>query len=332
MSFKIAAYGVRENEIEYFNKLNKYDYELTLLSDNLTHENVSTAQGHDAVLIRANNVADEQNLNQLAEYGIKYVFTRTVAFSHIDLDAAKANNQVVAYVPSYSPYAVGELAFSLALMQQRHLAMATNNSAKGKFKVLPDMFATELHDLTVGILGTGRIGRAEAKLWHGVGAKVLGYDVYESEEAKTFLDYVSEDDLLAQSDIVSLHVPHFPGKNDSYFNAEYINKMKDGSILVNTARAEITDQDAILAGIESGKLNGFATDVISQERMYFGKDFQGISTKNNTVDKMISLYPRVIVTPHVGSYTEEALTDMISISFDNFNDVLTTGTSVNIVE
>lgn len=108
MTFKIAAYGVRENEIAYFNKLNKYDYELTLLADNLTHDNVDTAKGHDAVLIRANNIADAQNLATLAEYGIKYVFTRTVAYSHIDLAAAKANGQTVAYVPSYSPYAVGD--------------------------------------------------------------------------------------------------------------------------------------------------------------------------------------------------------------------------------
>lgn len=332
MTFKIAAYGVRENEIAYFNKLNKYDYELTLLADNLTHDNVDTAKGHDAVLIRANNVADAQNLATLAEYGIKYVFTRTVAYSHIDLAAAKANGQTVAYVPSYSPYAVGELAFTLALMQQRHTTMAAANAAKGQFQVLPGMFATELHDLTVGIIGTGRIGRAEAELWRGVGATVLGYDVYENEDAKALLTYATEEELLAKSDIVSLHVPHFPGKNDAYFNADYVSKMKDGAILVNTARAEITDQDAILAAVESGKLNGFATDVVSQERLFFGKDFKGESTGNATVDKMMALYPQVIVTPHMGSYTEEALTDMISISFDNFNDVLMTGTSRNVVE
>ena len=332
MAFKIAVFGVRDNEVPYFHDLNKYNYDLTLVTENLSLANVDKVDGHDAVLARANCALQADMLQKLSEHGIKYVFTRTVGHNHIDLHVAKEYGITVAYVPSYSPYAVAELAFTLALMQQRQTTLAVANAAKGQFQVLPQMFATELHNLTVGIIGTGRIGQAEAELWRGVGATVLGYDVYQNDKAKELLTYVSEDELLAKSDIVSLHVPHFPGKNDAYFDASYVAKMKDGAVLVNTARAEITDQDAILAAVEVGKLRGFATDVIADERHYFGKNFQGESTGNATIDKMMVLYPQVIVTPHMGAYTEEALMDMIAISFENFNDVLTTGTSRNLVE
>ncbi|WP_446001980.1 NAD(P)-dependent oxidoreductase [Weissella viridescens] len=332
MTFKIAVYGVRSNEVAYFNDLNKYDYTLTLISENLTHENVETAKGHDAVLLRANNVADKQNLDILNSYGIKYVFSRTVGIGHVDLSAAAANNQIVANVPGYSPRAVGELAFILGATQLRHVVQAADNTYKGDFVVAPELFATEIHDVTVGIFGTGSLGRAEAKLWHALGANVIAYDVYENEEAKEYLTYTSENEVLSQADLVSLHVPHIPGKNDQYFNVDYINQMKKGAILVNTARAEITDENAIIAAVKSGQLGGFATDVVSDERMVIGKDFSGKSTPVPVVDEMRALYPKVLITPHIGSYTGEALTDMISISFDNFHDVLESGNSKNIVK
>jgi D-lactate dehydrogenase len=328
---KLTAYGVRQNEIKYFNDLNKYGYELNLIADNLSHDNIETAKGSDAVLLRANNVGDKQNLDQLNEWGIKYVFTRTVGYNHIDLEAAKANGQHVAYVPGYSPKAVAELAFTLAQEIQRGTALAIARAAKGDFKVYPDEFATELHEFTVGIIGTGRIGVAEAQLWNGTGAKVLGYDVFQSDYAKEHLEFVSQEELVAQADIVSLHVPHFPGQNDNFFNADLISKMKDGAILVNTARAEITDEQAIVDAVKAGKLRGFATDVITREKDVFGKDFVGESTGHDVLDQMIDLYPRVILTPHLGSYTEQALIDMIAISYDNLNDVITTGESKNLL-
>ncbi|MCV3296429.1 NAD(P)-dependent oxidoreductase [Oenococcus kitaharae] len=332
MTFKIAAYGVRENEIQSFNDLNKYHYDLKLIAANLTHDNVQTAEGCDAVLLRGNSVGDAQNLDQLKAYGVKYVFTRTVGYNHVDLKAAEKNGQIVAYVPGYSPFSVSELAFSLGLTLQRHIALATSRTAAGDFKIKPDEFATEIHDLTVGIIGTGRIGLDEALLWKGVNARVLGYDLYPSEAGKELLEYVDEDQILAQSDIISLHVPYFPNSNHHYFNRDYVAKMKTGAILVNTARAEITDVSAILDAVASGKIQGFATDVIENEGSIFGKNFNGQPTGDSEADRALKLYPKVLITPHMGSYTQEALHDMISISYENFNDVLTTGTSKNVLK
>ncbi|GKQ42417.1 lactate dehydrogenase [Companilactobacillus sp. RD055328] len=329
--FKITAYGVRPNEVDYFKDLNKYDYELNLVEDLLTHENIATAQGSDAVLLRANCVADEVNLAKLNEWDIKYVFTRTVGYNHIDLNAAKEFGMKVARVPAYSPYAVAELAMTLGMTMLHHTAMASENTFNGDFTVPSYLFSREVHSSTVGIIGTGKIGATEASLYSGMGAKVLGYDPYPSEYAKQFVEFVELDELLAQSDIISLHVPYFHGQNDQMINAETIAKMKDNAILINTARGELVDHDAVLNALLSNKLQSFATDVLPDEKRIFGHKFED-ALPNRTVDQLRDLYPRVLMTPHVGSYTEPALTDMISVSYENFNQALTTGKTDNDVE
>ncbi|WP_461218716.1 NAD(P)-dependent oxidoreductase [Lapidilactobacillus salsurivasis] len=329
--FKIVAYGVRENEVPFFEKLNRYNYDLKLLPEYLNHDNIDTAKGADAVLLRANCVADATNLAKMKNWGIKYVFTRTVGFNHIDLAAADANGQLVARVPSYSPNAVADLALTLGLTLQRHVAFAAYHSQAKDFRVLPEEFSSEIRNLTVGIIGTGHIGIAEARSYQALGAKVLGYDIYQSDEAKEVVTFVEQADLLAQADIVSLHVPYIKGENDRFINADLLKLMKPTAILVNTARAEVTNVADIVAALQAGKLGGFAADVIDDEKDYLGKNLQDQPIKNADLAALIDLYPRVILTPHIGSYTKEALTDMINISYDNFNEVLTTGTSKNLL-
>ncbi|ADG40470.1 MULTISPECIES: NAD(P)-dependent oxidoreductase [Leuconostoc] len=328
--FKITAYGVRENEVAYFRKLNIFNYDLNLIPENLTQSNIGTAKGSDGILLRANNDGSEPVLRQLKDWGIKYVFTRTVGYDHIDLEAAAKLGIIVARVPAYSPYAVADLAMNLGITLVRRTAIATSRAALADFKIETDLFGREIHDLTIGIIGTGKIGLAEAKLYKGLGAKVVGYDVFESDVAKGILTFVSQDELLKMSDIVSLHVPHFPNKNDHFFNDQVISKMKKGAILVNTSRAEITDQSAIIQAIKSGHLGGFGADVVLREKEIFGHQFdENHILKDEEVTELLDLYPKVLLTPHIGSYTEEALTDMINISYQNFNDVLIKGTTVN---
>lgn len=323
MAFKIISFGTRDNEVPHFDALNKEGFEMTYKSENLTHDNIDLVKGFDGVLLRANNVADKQNLDQMAEWGIKYVFTRTVGYNHIDLDAAKANGQIVAYVPAYSPYAVADLAFGLGIMQNRNLAGAVASSEDGDFRPNPASFVPEFQSLTVGILGTGKIGLAEAKLWKGVGAKVLGYDPYPKDGIEDILTYASLEDLLKEADIVSLHVPYFKGSNDQFFAADQLKLMKSSAVLVNTARAEITDEEAIIAAVKAGDIKGFATDVISNERAYFGQvKPEALQEKGSIMAEFQALYPKVVVTPHIGSYTENALHDMISISYKNFENAL----------
>jgi D-lactate dehydrogenase len=326
--FKIVAYGVRENEVAYFKKLNKYNYDLKLEEDLLTHDNIETAQGADAVLLRANCQADEENLTKLNEWGIKYVFTRTVGFNHIDLKAAAKYDMKVARVPAYSPYAVAELAMTLGMMLFRHTALATNRTSNGNFTVTPATFSGEVHSSTVGIVGTGRIGATEAQLYHGMGTKVLGYDPYPSDSAKQYVEFVSQDELLERADIVSIHVPYFPGQNDRLINADFVTKMKNSAVLVNTARTELADYPAIIAALKNGQIAGFASDVLPNESLVLGHDFKGKITEETT-KQLVDLYPQVLLTPHIGSYTSPALTDMIAVSYENFHQVLTTGKTDN---
>ncbi|AQT85901.1 D-3-phosphoglycerate dehydrogenase SerA [Paenibacillus larvae subsp. larvae] len=334
MSLKIACYGVRDNEVPFFEKLNKYDFQLSLFSELLNHSNIETAQGMDAVLLRGNCIADRKNIQKMHEYGIKYVFTRTVGFNHIDLQAAADYDMQVARVPFYSPNAIAELSLTLALSLLRHTAHTTIRTANKDFRVDEVMFSKEVRNCTVGIIGTGKIGFTEAQLFKGLGARVLGYDIFQSDAAKEILTYVELDELLEQSDIVSLHVPYFPGQNDKMVNAEFLAKMKDGSIFINTARGELHDNKAILEALQSGKLEGFATDVFANERDIFFRKFDDCSCQklDPTVHALIDLYPRVLVTPHIGSNTDEALTNMIETSFQNFHDIMISGHTLNAIE
>lgn len=332
MTLKVACYGVRDNEVPFFNQLNKHHFELCLIEDLLRHDNIETARGMDAVLLRGNCIADLQNIKKLKEYGVKYLFTRTVGYNHIDLQAAADYDMHVARVPSYSPNAIAELSLTLAMSLLRHTTYTTTKTANQDFTVDRIMFSKEIRNCKVGIIGTGKIGLTEAKLFKGLGAEVLGYDVFQSDAAKQTVTFMELDDLLKESDIVSIHVPYIPGANDKMIDAEFISKMKDGAILINTARGELQDNEAILHALQSHKLEGFATDVFENEENIFFQKFDGTTKKlDPTVQALLDLYPRVLVTPHMGSNTDEALTNMIEISYENLHDIITKGHTANAV-
>ncbi|HFI0467440.1 TPA: 2-hydroxyacid dehydrogenase [Streptococcus suis] len=332
MSFKVTCYGVRPNEVEFFHKLNKYGYELNLVEALLTDENIETAKGSDALILRANCKADGKNLRQFAEWGIKYVFTRTVGYNHIDLEVAKELGIAVAYVPFYSPNAIAELAVTLAMSLLRHVTYTVDRTSRLDFRVTPTMFSKELRNCKVGVIGTGKIGLTEARYFKGMGATVYGYDVFQSDAAKEVVTFLELDELLATCDVVSLHVPYFPGQNDKMVDAAFINKMMDGAILINTARGELQDNQAIVDAIKSGKLDGFAGDVLAEESKFFFKEFASVEDiPDPAVQEMVSLYPKVLLTPHIGSNTDEALSNMIETSYDNLNEILTKGTLTNSV-
>lgn len=321
---KIVCFGVRETEVPYFHKLNeKFGYELKLVTENLTHENVEEAIGAEAIMVRGNCKADRRNLEILKEHGLQYVLTRTVGFDHVDLEAVKDLGLKSARVPGYSPNAISELAVTLSMMLLRHTAYTVNKTRQKDFTVDATMFSKEVRNCTVGIIGAGKIGLTTAKLFKGLGAKVIAYDVFQSDAAKEIVEFVSEEELLNRSDIISVHMPYIKGVNYHFINDDFISKMKDGAILINTARGELQDVEAIVKGLESGKIGGFAADVLEGEKKYFFKNISGEEIEDKNVEKLMNMYPRVLLTPHMGSYTDEALTNMISISYDNMNEYLT---------
>lgn len=330
MTVKIVCYGVRPNEKEYFEKLNTFHYKLNLVESLLNHDNAEAAMGMDAIILRGNCLADRKNIKKFAEYGVKYLLTRTAGFNHIDLEAAADYNMMVARVPSYSPNAIAELSLTLAMSLLRHTTYTTNRTAKKDFRIDTTMFSKEIRNCTVGIIGVGKIGQTEASLFKSLGANVLGYDVYQSDSAKETVEFKSLDDVLAESDIISVHVPYIPGENDQMINSEFINKMKDKAILINTARGELQDNQALLDAINSNKLDGIATDVFANESSIFFKKYdEDQSLDDPVIQGLVDLYPRVLITPHVGSNTDEALKNMIETSYENLDSLIRQGYSTN---
>ncbi|WFG96299.1 hypothetical protein M1771_09490 [Spiroplasma citri] len=177
----------------------------------------------------------------------------------------------MAYVPGYSPNAVSELAVAMGNDFLRNLFYMDNNERKTNFKVDDFMFAKEIRNSTIGIIGTGRIGFEAAKAWHGMGDKVLGYDIYENDSVRTVLTYTDLNTLLKESDLVSLHCPYIKEQNHYFVNKEFIAQMKPGSVLINAARGQLMDSEAVYEVVKSNNLKGVGLDVLENEGDVFFK-------------------------------------------------------------
>lgn len=330
MEKKIICFGVRDYEKPYFEKLGKqYGYELVLRPEYLNTSNYELALGYPIVMVRGNCFVDYDHMKLLADAGLKYYLTRTAGFNHVDLKACKDFGIQSAFVPGYSPNAISELAVTLAMMLLRNTAYTTDLTHKGHFKVTNQMFSREVRGCTVGILGCGKIGCVTASLFKGLGAKVIGYDVFQSDYAKSLVEFKDIDEFLAESDIVCVHMAYFKGKNDNFLDAEKIAKMKDHAIIVNVARGEVMNTAAALEAVKNGHLDGLALDVIDHEGTLFNKDHDPEHMENPVHQAIIDLYPKVLITPHIGSATDMALIDMIEVTLKNMDEFLETGNCKN---
>ena len=331
---KVLFYGVRDVEVPLFHELNKkFGYEIELIPDYLnSKETAEKAKGFECVVLRGNCFATKEVLDMYKSYGVKYLFTRTVGTNHIDVKYAKEIGLKLAYVPFYSPNAIAELAVSLAMSLLRSLPYTAEKFKNRDFTVDAQMFSKEIRNCTVGVVGLGRIGYTAAKLFKGLGANVLGYDMFPKTGVEDIVTQVSMDELIANSDIITLHAP-FIKENGKIVTKEFLAKMKKGSILVNTARGELMDLTAVIEALESGHLAGAGIDTIEGEVNYFFKNFSDKEAKFKLdfpeFNRLLDLYPRVLVTPHVGSYTDEAASNMIETSFDNLKEYLDTGACKN---
>lgn len=327
---KVIFYGVRDVEKPIFEAVNqKFGYDMTLIPEYLTDEATTRkAEGHDVVVLRGNCFATKERLDIYKEMGVQYVMTRTVGTNHIDVPYAKSIGMKTAYVPFYSPNAIAELALSLAMSILRNVTYTGNKTKDKNFIVDKQMFSREVRNCTVGVVGLGRIGMTAAKLFKGLGAKVVGYDLFPKTGVEDIVTQVSMDELLAQSDIITLHAPYIK-ENGKVITKEAFAKMKDNVILINTGRGELVDTDALVEALESGKVYGAGIDTLDDEVSLFFKDFSRKELPTAAFEKLVAMYPKVIITPHVGSYTDEAALNMIETSFDNIKEYLETGACKN---
>ena len=272
---------------------------------------VALAQGCEAVCAFVNDQLDEKVLGALAQQGTKAVLMRCAGFNNIDLSAAKRLNMFVARVPAYSPEAVAEHTIALVMTLNRHIHRAYNRVREGNF-MLDGLLGFNLHGKTVGIIGTGKIGLATARIFKGFGCYILGHDPYEAAEFSMIGTYVSLGELLSKSDVVSLHCPLTDGSRH-LINAETLKQMKPGAMLVNTSRGALIDTKAVIAALKSRHLSALAIDVYEQESQLFFQDRSG-DFIDDEVFLRLTTFPNVIVTGHQGFFTVEALREISEVT------------------
>ena len=282
----------------------------------------------EAVCAFVSSDVGEEVLRVLHERGVKLVLMRCAGFNNVDLEAATRYGIKVMRVPGYSPEAVAEHAMALALAVNRHLHKAYVKVRENNFS-LQGLVGVNFHGKTAGIVGTGRIGAAMARICRGFGMKVIAYDMYKNPDLD-FVTYVELDELLASSDLISLHCP-LMDSTYHMINLETINKMKDGVILINTSRGGLVKTDDLIAGIRERKFFGVGLDVYEEETKNVFENHEDDILMHSTTARLLS-FPNVIVTSHQGFFTEEALGAISETTLNNAVAFLkgeTAGTELN---
>ena len=310
---KLTAFNCRSDELGYFQKFaEQYHVDLTLSREGPCPETVTAARGCSCISIIATPMT-RGLLRQFYDAGVRFVSTRSIGYDHIDLKAAREIGMRVGNV-SYTPNSVADYTVMLALMVTRKVKAIARRSGAQDFS-LAGVQGVELHNMTAGVVGTGRIGRLVAHHLAAFGCRVLCNDLHESAELRSVAEYVPLGRLFAESDLVTLHMPA-TRENRHVINAETIASMKDGVFLINTARGSLVDTGALLDAVESGKIGGAALDVLENEAGLFYNDRKNEVLANREWAVLRS-YPNVIVTPHTAFYTDQAVSDMVEHSIES---------------
>lgn len=290
------------------------DMEIKFLKADLTPNTAELAHGYDAVCAFVNSDISTRTVEILHEAGIKLILMRCAGFNNVDLDTAAKYGIRILRVPGYSPEAVAEHAMALALAVNRRIHKAYVKVRENDFS-LGSLMGFNFYQKTAGIVGTGKIGAAMARICHGFGMKILAYDVFEDPALKDIVSYVSLDELLAQSDLISLHCPLM---DNTYhlINRETIQKMKDGVILVNTSRGALVKTDDLIEGIRARKFFGVGLDVYEEETPNVFEDRSDEILEHSVTARLLS-FPNVMITSHQGFFTQEALAAIAQTTLEN---------------
>lgn len=318
---KILFYDTKSYDKNSFEKelQNFPGIEIDYLKTDLVPRTASLAEGFDAVCAFVSSDVNAEALRILHEKGVKLVLMRCAGFNNVDLEAARQLGIRIMRVPGYSPEAVAEHAMALALACNRRLYKAYNKVRENDFS-LSGLMGFNFYQKTAGIIGTGKIGAAMCRICRGFGMKVIAYDVYENESLKDFVTYVSLEELLARSDLISLHCPLM---DNTYHmvNIETIRKMKDGVILVNTSRGALVKTADLIEGIRMHKFAGVGLDVYEEETNNVFEDRSDEILEHSTTARLLS-FPNVMITSHQGFFTEEALGAIAQTTLQNAMDYL----------
>ncbi len=311
----VAVFSTKTYDRRFFEAANEqHGHDLTFFEPRLTPNTASLAEGHEAVCAFVNDHLDETVLARLAGAGVRLVVLRSAGFNHVDLDAAQRLGLTVARVPAYSPHAVAEHALALLLALNRQIYRAYNRVREGNF-ALDGLLGFDLHGKTVGVVGTGKIGVTFARIVRGLGCEVLALDPYPNPELQGVASYVSRDELLAASDVVSLHCPLTPQTHHMIDDAA-IDRMREGVTLINTSRGQLVDTRAVIEGLKRGRIGRLGLDVYEEEGDLFFEDLSNRVIRDDVFSRLLT-FPNVLITGHQGFFTEEALQNIAETTLAN---------------
>ena len=307
---KVAFYDTKAYDKPSFENYGTlHDIQFRFLETKLNKDTAALAEGCDAVCVFVNDSVDADVIEKLYDCGVKLVALRSAGYNNVDVRAAYGKIHVV-HVPAYSPYAVAEHAAALLLTSVRRIHKAYNRTREFNFS-LSGLTGFDLHGKTVGVIGTGKIGRIFIDICRGFGMKVIAYDLYQMDG----IDYVSLVTLFAESDVISLHCP-LTDETKHMINSTAIAQMKKGVVIVNTSRGALIDAEALLDGIKSRKIGAACLDVYEEEADIFFEDRSGHIMDDELLSRLISM-PNVIVTSHQAFLTEDALNNIAETTVNN---------------
>lgn len=317
---KIAFFDTKEYDKKVFNKYNeKYGYDITYFESKLNPETAQLAKGYDVVCIFVNDNANAEALRVLEENGVKCVALRCAGFNNVDLEQ-KGNMRVVR-VPQYSPYSVAEHAVALLLNINRKIYKSYQRTKKYNFSI-DGLLGFDVHGKTVGVIGTGKIGKVFIKIMNGFGANIIAYDLFKDEKAEKELGfkYVELEELYKQSDIISLHCP-LTKETEKIINKNSIEQMKPGVIIINCSRGKLINTDDLIDELQTGKIGGVGLDVYEDEEEYFLRDLSNEYRRDKDLSILLSM-PNVLITSHQAFFTQEAINKIASDTLENVTKVI----------
>ncbi|WP_407553556.1 2-hydroxyacid dehydrogenase [Streptomyces sp. Pv4-95] len=326
---EILAFGVQADERPLLERAFAGRHQVRSLDIFLNRDTAPIAQHYEIVSTSVNADLSAEVLQSLAAGGTKMIAQRATGFNNIDLQAAADLGLSVGRVASYSPYAVAEFAWALALAVNRHLVRAAHRTRNFDFR-LDGLMGRDLRGRTAGVLGTGRIGEAFSRIAHGFGMRLLGWDVTENPRcAELGMTYVGPEQLFAEADLVSLHVP-LVAATRHLVDAAALAAMKDDAILINSSRGGLVDAAALVETLKAGRLTGVGLDVYEEEAglFFFDKSVEGIG--DDTLARLMT-FSNVLITSHQAYFTEEAVGRIIETTVRNVEDHLAGRTNENML-
>ncbi|MEU1197057.1 2-hydroxyacid dehydrogenase [Streptomyces sp. NPDC005813] len=315
---EIVAFGVQSDERPLIEKAFEGHHEIRCLDVFLTEDTAAIAAGYEAVSSSVNCGLGHHVLQTLAAGGTRLIAQRSTGFNNIDLEVAERLGMTVARVSYYSPHSVAEFAWTLAMAVNRRVVRAATRTRDFDFR-LDGLMGRDMHGRTAGVVGTGKIGEVFATIAHGFGMNLLGWDIAENPACVQLgMKYVPKERLLAESDLITLHVPLMP-QTHHLVDAAALRAMKDDAILINSSRGGLVDSRALVTELREGRFTGVGLDVYEEEAGLFFLDKSLEPVEDDTLARLVT-FPNVLVTSHQAYYTEDAVGQIIDTTVRNVLD------------